>query len=175
MSRKVIIYNTIGDNAKEIMTTAGTWGTLQNDMTRNGIHFDGMKAVVGETQNTLESSEAALPEGEFSLFLMAGKVKSGNMDDSDLVDNFDDDSISWEDVDWDDDGESPENYVFKSHKDLMLARAKKTAHYLAKVMEFLLNDTTSRTTTRITTKESSLLNSLRTEAAKLQKNLDVFN
>lgn len=173
MSRKITIYNTIGDNAKEVISSAGTLGELQPDMRRAGVHYEGMKLVVGETQNTLESSEAVLPEGEFSLFLMAGKVKSGN--DEDFID--DEDGIEWDQINWAEEGENVEDYTFLTVKDLMIARAKKASYYLDKVVEFMISNrnTNSSTTTAETTKNNALMSSLRAEAAKLQKNLDVFN
>lgn len=171
MSRKVTIYNTIGDNAREIYTSANNWGGLSQDMDRNNIPHRDMKAVVGESQVTLESSEAVLPEGEFSLFLMAGKVKSGN--DEDLIDG--ENGIEWNDADWSDEDEHVEDYSFASAKDLMIARAKKASYYLDKVVEFVIaSRTSSSTTTTMTTKDNALLSSLRAEAAKLQNNLNIF-
>lgn len=171
MSRKVTIYNTIGDNAKEIYSSAVNWGGLQQEMNQNRIPFSDLKAVVGETQVTLESSEALLPDGDFSLFLMAGKVKSGS--DNELIDQFG--GIEWDEVEWDTEDEHVESYIFKSAKDLMIARAKKATYYLNKVVEFASNfKTSSSTTTTLTTKDNALLNSLRAEAAKLQNNLNIF-
>lgn len=171
MSRKVTIYNTIGDNVKEVFSSATTWGGLMNDMNSNRISYDGMKAVVGETQNTLESSEAVLPDGEFSLFLMAGKVKSGS--DEDLIDE--EDGISWEDIDWDDDGEEVESYTYKSIKDLMLARAKKTSHYLDQLITYIIDSKQNSSAKPVKQEENKLLKNLREQAASLQKNLDIFN
>lgn len=171
MSRKVTIYNTIGDNAKEIFSSADNWGGLQQDMTRNSISFRDMKAVVGESQVTLESSEALLPDGEFSLFLMAGKVKSGS--DEDLIDT--EEGIEWDEVDWNNEENHVEEYSFSSAKDLMIARAKKASYYLDKVVQFVISSrTSSSTTTTMSTKDNALLNSLRAEAAKLQSNLNIF-
>lgn len=171
MSRKVTIYNTIGDNVREIFSSATTWGGLMSDMNSNRIPYDGMKAVVGETQNTLESSEAVLPDGEFSLFLMAGKVKSGA--DEDLVDE--EDGISWDDIDWDDDSEEVESYTYKSVKDLMLARAKKTSHYLNQLIQYIIDSKQNSSAKPIKQEENKLLKNLRDQAASLQKNLDIFN
>lgn len=171
MSRKVTIYNTIGDNAREIFSSANTWGSLMNDMNRERVPYDGMKAVVGETQNTLESSEAVLPDGEFSLFLMAGKVKSGV--DDDYIDE--EDGIEWDDIDWDDDGEEVESYTYRSKKDLMLARAKKTSHYLNQIITYMIESKENGTKSPTKQEENKLLKSLREQAASLQKNLDIFN
>ena len=41
------------------------------------INYDGMKMLVGETKNELSVDEATLPEGDFKLYLMPAKTKSG--------------------------------------------------------------------------------------------------
>lgn len=75
--RKVTIYSTIGTDSKEIMTNAANWGDLQSEFAHNSLNYSGMKAVIGESQVTLESNQAELPGGDFTLFFMPQKVKSG--------------------------------------------------------------------------------------------------
>jgi hypothetical protein len=75
--KKVIIYSTGGQPGQVIETNAGTWAELQRELTTAGVRFSGMKAVIGENRNTLESAQAILPTSGFSLFLMPIKTKSG--------------------------------------------------------------------------------------------------
>lgn len=136
MSRKVTIYNTIGNNKTVIETSAGVWGGLQEDLSRAGIHFSGMKAIVGETQGTLESNQAVLPEADFTLFLMPQKVKSGWNDEDGLIDW--EDGITWDDEDWE--FNNVEDFSFKTAKDLAIARAKRASFYLDKIIEYLTQE-----------------------------------
>lgn len=76
--RKVKTFNTLGSNKKEFYSDAKTWGALQEDLKACDIAFEGMKVVVGASQVTLEFPEAELPGGDFMLFLLPQKVKSGN-------------------------------------------------------------------------------------------------
>lgn len=133
--RKVTVYNTIGGNLTEVNTSATTWGDLQNDLNRHGIPYQNMSAVEGASQVTYESPVATLPIGDFQLFLAPKKVKSG-MDEY-LVTL---DGITWNDEDWDNEGNIPEDYTFKSTKDLAIARAKKAQFYLQKVINYLVQD-----------------------------------
>lgn len=165
MSRKVVIYSTIGENFKEIHSSARTWGALTEDLTSAGINWKGMKAVDGDTQHSYESSEAVLPEGEFSLFLMADKVKSGYSDeDDDLIDEYD--GISWTEESWENDYNNPEDFTFKTRNDLMMARAKKASHYLNKVMNFISGERANGAPK----KENALVNTMRAQAEMLKKN-----
>lgn len=78
MSRKVTVYSTTGKRAEQLENvTSAEWLELQGVLKEVGIPFSGMKAVVGETRVTLESEKAVLPEGDFTLFLMPVKTKSG--------------------------------------------------------------------------------------------------
>lgn len=85
--RKVTVFSTKGRSKQVIETKATTWGELKKDLTEAGVSVSGVKAIVGENQNTLESSQASLPmglqkngttDGDFTLFLTPVKVKSGN-------------------------------------------------------------------------------------------------
>ena len=75
-SRKVLAIST-SRGTVEIPTEAKTWEQLKSDLTRNNVTYSGMKAVIGSTKQTLEHPDAALPEGDFELFLMPFKSKSG--------------------------------------------------------------------------------------------------
>ncbi len=55
--------------------SARTFGELKKEM--NNVKWDGMRVVVRETKNTLQDDGALLPAGDFVLFLVPEKVKSG--------------------------------------------------------------------------------------------------
>ena len=73
----VTVYNTAGASKKEVQTNATTWQELQVDLTKAGVTYEGMKAILGGSHLTLESDTAVLPTEDFKLFLSATKVKSG--------------------------------------------------------------------------------------------------
>ena len=76
--KKVTVYSTVGKKATILENLeATTWGELKSALREMDIKYSGMKAVIGETRNTLESDRATLPEKDFSLFLMPVKTKSG--------------------------------------------------------------------------------------------------
>ena len=62
---------------KTVTTQATTWEELQGDLKKQGISFNKMKAVIGETKLTLEAGGAMLPAQGFTLFLMNKKTKAG--------------------------------------------------------------------------------------------------
>lgn len=75
MSNVKVFSTQMGE--KQVDANVSTWGELKDVLSNNGISYSGMKAVIGETKVTLESSSAQLPEGDFTLFLMPKKTKSG--------------------------------------------------------------------------------------------------
>lgn len=82
MSRTVTVYSTSGSSEGQTVATEATnWRSLQEDLGRASINYNGMKAIIGETKHTLESPEATLPEGDFRLFLMPVRTKSGGKPD----------------------------------------------------------------------------------------------
>jgi len=73
---KVKVFSTqMGE--REVETEATTWEGLQGDLKKQGISFNKMKAVIGETKLTLEAGGAMLPAQGFTLFLMNKKTKAG--------------------------------------------------------------------------------------------------
>jgi len=91
VQRKIDIFNTQSDPpTREFQSSAKTWGQLKDELSAHGINTNGMTSIVGETDTTLDLSSAALPEGEFTLFLMPSKVKSG-YEEEDYDEDFDDD------------------------------------------------------------------------------------
>lgn len=76
MTRKIKIYSTVGVSGT-IDTNVTTLGELKPLLREREINFSGMKMLVGETRNELNLDEAVLPEGDFKLYLMPEKTKSG--------------------------------------------------------------------------------------------------
>ena len=76
MTRKIKIYTTAGMPGT-IETNVSTLGELKPLLRQREINYDGMKMLVGETKNELSVDEAMLPEGDFKLYLMPAKTKSG--------------------------------------------------------------------------------------------------
>jgi len=85
--RKVKIYSTVGTSGT-IDTNVRTLGELKPLLRQQGINYDGMKMLVGETRNELGVDEAVLPEGDFKLYLMPEKTKSG-IDTDGILDALD--------------------------------------------------------------------------------------
>lgn len=76
MTRKIKIYTTNGMPGT-IETNVSTLGELKPILRQREVNYDGMKLLVGETKNELSQDEAVLPEGDFKLYLMPAKTKSG--------------------------------------------------------------------------------------------------
>jgi len=170
MTRMIIVYNTHGDNERHVQSSATTWGELQSDLEVNGVSYRGMKAVIGETQNTLESNQAVVPEGPFSLFLMHQKVKSGSLINDEYIDE--EYGISWTEVEWEMYEEHPEDYTFKTLEDLAMARMKKAEFYLKEAANVISSGKHKGATLN---SDNSLKNSLREEARRIQANFGMFD
>ena len=76
MTRKIKIYTTNGMPGT-IETNVSTLGELKPILRQREVNYDDMKLLVGETKNELSRDEAILPEGDFKLYLMPAKTKSG--------------------------------------------------------------------------------------------------
>ena len=76
MTRKIKIYTTAGIPGT-IETNVSTLRELKPLLRQREINYDGMKMLVGETKNELSVDEATLPTGDFKLYLMPAKTKSG--------------------------------------------------------------------------------------------------
>ena len=76
MIRKIKIYTTNGMPGT-IDTNATTLAGIKPLLRERNINFEGMKMLVGETNNELSMDESVLPEGDFKLYLMPAKTKSG--------------------------------------------------------------------------------------------------
>lgn len=55
-----------------------TWGELQDVLSSEGYDLSNLKPTENINKTTLEHNDAALPEGDFRLFLRPSKTKSGN-------------------------------------------------------------------------------------------------
>ena len=75
--RKIKILTTRGTSG-EVETNVQTAGELRPLLQERGIETSGMKMMVKETRNELTRDDAVLPEGDFKLFLMPAKTKSGS-------------------------------------------------------------------------------------------------
>lgn len=74
----ITVFSTKGRNRQVVESSATTWGELKSQLNDMDIKTSGMRAIIGETQVTLESSKAVLPvDFNFTLFLSPMKVKSG--------------------------------------------------------------------------------------------------
>lgn len=80
--RTIKVYSTVGASG-EVVTNVETLRELKPILISKGIDIAGMKLVVGETRNELSIDEAVLPTGDFKLYLMPQKTKSGSIE-SDL-------------------------------------------------------------------------------------------
>lgn len=73
--RKVTLKVTSQKELIHKESDARTFGELKKDL--NKVKWSGMRVVVRETKNTLQDEAAILPAGDFVLFLVPEKVKSG--------------------------------------------------------------------------------------------------
>lgn len=72
--RTVTILFTQTSTRETVTTSAQTWGELQRELSGN---IANKRIVVRETKNTLESTEAQLPAGNFVLFAYPKESKAG--------------------------------------------------------------------------------------------------
>jgi len=76
--RTIRVISTQSDRAQSIESSASTWGELQSALSGIISNVNDMKAIVRETRISLESPEAQLPEGNFTVILSMKKIASGN-------------------------------------------------------------------------------------------------
>lgn len=89
--RNIMLFSSLGKSHQVIESDAPMWGELKRELSRRNISLSNMKAVIGENQLTVESDEAMLPDGDFTLFLMNVKTKSGaavKIDRKQLLENI---------------------------------------------------------------------------------------
>jgi len=73
--RKVTLKLTTQKDLIHIESDARTFGELQKEVP--DVRFDGLRVVERSTKVTLQNPDAILPAGDFILFLVPEKVKSG--------------------------------------------------------------------------------------------------
>lgn len=86
--RKIRLVNANLGQAKTVETEATTWGELKTEV--SDMHQGNVKAVIKQTQVSLESDIATLPEGDlapdeeydFTLFFVTKESKAGSNYDS---------------------------------------------------------------------------------------------
>jgi hypothetical protein len=75
--RTIRVISSQSDRAKSVESDATTWSQLQSDLSSHISDIGNMKAIVRETRVSLESPEAQLPEGNFTVILSMKKIASG--------------------------------------------------------------------------------------------------
>lgn len=80
MVRKAIVSSAVSNSARSIDTSAENWGQLKAELNKCGIITDNAEAVLEEGKLTLSHPDAALPPGDFRLFLVPTKNKAGTME-----------------------------------------------------------------------------------------------
>lgn len=75
--RKVTVYSTKGKSNAEITTDVATWGELKVLLTGEGYDLESLNATENINRTDLINTGAALPEGEFTVFLRPKQTKSG--------------------------------------------------------------------------------------------------
>lgn len=80
-TRSIKVYTTVGVSGT-VETNVRTLGELKPILRQQEIDYSGMKMLVGETKNELNVDDAVLPEGDFKLYLVPQKTKSGSIEDT---------------------------------------------------------------------------------------------
>lgn len=150
--RNVLVYSTVGQTKKEISTSAVNWLQLKAALLDEEVSTQGMKAVIGQTQVSLDLDEAILPTEGFTLFLVPSKVESGWDDEEEEEED------NWEDEDVPEDNYSREDAV----EDL-----KESQRLTTKALRFL-GDNSKPVQTRSTDPE---INALDEEAQRIMRTM----
>lgn len=107
--RQVKIYTTNG-SAGSIDTDVRTLGELLPLLRQREISTEGMKMLEGATKNELSLDEAVLPVGDFKLYLMPAKTKSGSANQklaelfkeiAEIYEDMDDEEVDYSDLNLD--------------------------------------------------------------------------
>ncbi len=75
--RQIVILSPKGQKRTVLQSEAVIFNDLLTEMQNQNIDTKSMKFIIGETQHTLESKNATLPTGNFTLFLTPTTSKSG--------------------------------------------------------------------------------------------------
>lgn len=74
-----IIANQVNQNAR-FESSATTFGELKKEAEAEGLFDGNVRVIVRETRNELSMQDSKLPDGGFTLIVVADKVKSGAED-----------------------------------------------------------------------------------------------
>lgn len=80
--RNIRVISSQTNSAKTIQSSATNWGDLKNELANHFSGVSDMKAIVRDTRVTLESSDAVLPTGDFTIILSMKKIASGSDSDT---------------------------------------------------------------------------------------------
>jgi hypothetical protein len=81
--RTVLVASSVSNKAKRVETSATTWEEFQGEI--SDLLTSGVDAIVKPGNYTLRN-DSTLPEGDFKLFLIPTKNKSGYFDIDDIKD-----------------------------------------------------------------------------------------
>lgn len=76
-TRVITAFSTRGKNKKKIETDVQTWGDLKPLLENEGFKLSSLAATESVNRTDLAHKDAALPEGDFTIFLRPTKTKSG--------------------------------------------------------------------------------------------------
>ena len=76
-TRKVRVVSTRLNKPVEFESSAKNRGELNKDLSKAGVDYSGMTVMVKQTRCELNLEEAVLPEGDFTILVLAKKMKSG--------------------------------------------------------------------------------------------------
>ncbi len=90
--RKIIVFSTKAGSGSAVtfMSDDTKWGQFRETLVQEGLYnSDSMQAVLKETKLGLSHDDAALPEGDFTLFLLPIKTKSGAPSTEQIIERLD--------------------------------------------------------------------------------------
>lgn len=82
-TRKVTVASSSSNRAKQYETSATTWGQLKNEISE--LLTGDLEAIVNPGHVTLSQDNSVLPTGDFKLYLIPTKNKSGAITESQAV------------------------------------------------------------------------------------------
>lgn len=129
--RPVKVYNTLGQNLREINTGAMNLGEFKRDLSLHGIPYSGMSIIIGETQQQLITDNSSLLPGSQTIFLMPTDVKSGLWNGEENEED-DDDIVFEDDEDEEEQEESEDDKILIQHH---LRNAIQHLQYMLEILE----------------------------------------
>jgi hypothetical protein len=77
--RTITVFATRGQNVNKFESSASTWGEFKGVLSNAGYELDSLKATESVNKSTLDLDGAALPDGDFKIFLRPEKTKAGSL------------------------------------------------------------------------------------------------